>query len=228
MLSVPNRQNRKLDMSDSTSQKVVCILNRLLPKFYLRQEISGRKHAYIAHNTKWMIKYFNLRNEASASFLVTFRKPKDTIRVLTANANKLDFLRCAVGLDTPIRLNHLELSIWEAMWRVPSCMGRVVLGSECSVHQPTPHSPPPPPGKLHLCMPVACTSSGLFQSTPQEIVDDSGVISVLTFSSFSFVLKLFHLCNMIFWRVETSQHSTHNFYYSDEIWAWIKTINLDW
>lgn len=52
-------------------------------------------------------------------------------------------------------------------------------------------APPHPPGKLHLCMPVTCTSSGLFQSTPQEVADDLGVTSILTFSSFSFVFKLF-------------------------------------
>lgn len=42
MLSVPNWQNRKLDMSDTTSHKVIYIFNRLLPKFHLRRERGGK------------------------------------------------------------------------------------------------------------------------------------------------------------------------------------------
>lgn len=38
ILSAPNRQNRKLDMNDTTSQNVLYILNCLLPKFHFYQE----------------------------------------------------------------------------------------------------------------------------------------------------------------------------------------------
>lgn len=72
-------------MSDTTSQKVVDILNCLLAKFYLRMKI---------------------RN---ASFLVTFRNIKTEIKVVTADADEL------VGHSYQIEPSGVELSILEAM-----------------------------------------------------------------------------------------------------------------
>ena len=77
-----------------------------------------------------------------------------------------------------------SLSIWQAMTGVPSCMQGV--GSECSLN---------PPHRKASSLLARCTSFGLSQSTPQEVVDDLCHVSTDFLFSFFFFLFLVSLCS---------------------------------
>lgn len=75
-----------------------------------------------------------IRNEAAASFLVTFRSIKTKIKVLTANADKLvghSYQTEPSGVGAVYLGSHVKGAIMHGM-----------VGSECSVH------PPHPPRKV--------------------------------------------------------------------------------
>lgn len=77
MFSVSNGQNRKLDMSDSTSQKrlptflTVCFPNNTKEE----ESFFFYKNAHINQSIKWLNVSFDL-NEAPTSLLLIFRKPR--------------------------------------------------------------------------------------------------------------------------------------------------------
>lgn len=110
----------------------------------------------------------------SASFWLIIRKIQ--LWIWTTLANKLCFLWCLVGPATDIWLDHLGCC-WtgEPREQCHTAEGRrtgTEPDAECNL----------PPGKPHLGLPVACTSSGLFFFYSGSIGYYSGVTAHWTFS----------------------------------------------
>lgn len=161
MFSVSNGQNRKLDMSGSTSQKssatflTVCFPNNT------KEYESFLKNARTNQTIKWQSISFDI-NEAPASLLLIFRAPKG------ADKSFNGFCQEAGLFMVPRGPRLFYLTEPSGAVELGSCMKSVILREVGGVRKRMQCAHNPPPGKLHLCLPVACTSSGLFQSTPQE------------------------------------------------------------
>lgn len=133
-----------------------------------------------------------IRNEAAASFLVTFGSIKTKIKVLTANADKLvghSYQTEPSGVGAVYLGSHVKGAIMHG-----------VVGSECSVH-PT---APPQESFISACQ-LHAHPLGFFTQLHRKLRTTRAShrywLSLLALLFLSLSLR-----NVIFWMVETSQY----------------------
>lgn len=156
MLSELARQNRKLNMSDTTSLKFVSILNRLLPKASRRREQEQGSLTVVKVCQIYNAGTLNTTpGNISSEWLLCNNKVANTS---TVKCFSFWYLRAFKKTDKSFtgQWQHVvgvlmfhqrcqtiwsRWSIWEAMWEVPSCRGGQEVNSMCTPRHP-PHSTP--------------------------------------------------------------------------------------